>query len=69
MIIDTSDPINKPIAIDLPVYHYTNQICELNGKVIPSHISARGGTLINIDPDESKKNQIRIYRDTILKSK
>lgn len=61
VIIDTSDPINKPIAIDLPVYHYTNQICELNGKVIPSHISARGGTLINIDPDESKKNQIRIY--------
>lgn len=61
VIIDTSDPINKPIAIDLPVYHYTNQICELNGKVIPSHISARGGTLINIDSDESKNNQIRIY--------
>lgn len=49
------------LTVDLPVFRYSSQICELNGTEIVTEMSERGSTLIKLEHEQSQANEIRIY--------
>ena len=65
LIIDPFSSVSETVSADIPVFWYSSQVCTLNGEIISSSMSERGGTLLNIHPDV--RNDISVfYRHTAL---